>query len=464
MHRTSWLLLLLGCDLYSGTFDSADTGDSADSSDSGGASSADPWDRGGALLGTVARGGAGAAGTLSALDLDADCLPDLAMGSPAASEGRVWIVSDAATITERAPVDDVAMTGLRGRFVGWLAHGVGDADGDGVNDLAVGRGESLDERGAGEGAAYLVDGEALPAASSLLDARAEIEEQTLGDMVRFGVLSDLDGDGLADLTVGARSDDDGTWEWTGPGSAAIYLEGGPTGTRSSVDADAVLYGTWFELGLGASLAAADLDGDGYADLLIGAPEWEEGVGVVAIVSGNPRGTWDHQVSSEASTLVYGGEGALSLGDDPLCAPGDLDGDGGPDLALSSAASGSVWLWSGVPSGTTSTDAADVRIDGDAGSFGAALAVTTDHDRDGAAELVVGDPRSGDVGAVHLFALPLGGAPTLSPADAAGTALGETAGDGFGSALAVLGDVLAVGAPGVDEGAEEGGAAALLVLR
>ena len=457
MHRSSWLILLAGCDLSSGVDDTADTADTGGAAD-------DPWDRAGVLLGAEARGGAGGPGTLSALDPDGDGAADLAMGSPDANEGALWIVADPGAITTRALVTDVATASVRGRWVGWLAQGAGDADGDGVNDLAVGRGKSLDPAFAGEGAVYLMEGDTLPSASSLLDARGEFEGQSTGDMVRFGALGDLDGDGLADLTVGARSDNDSMWEWSASGSAAVYLAGGPPGTRSSADADAVMYGTWFEQALGAAVASADLDGDGYGDLLLGAPEWETDIGVVAIVPGNPSATWDHQVSSAASTLVYGGAGASSLGEAPFCAPGDLDGDGDPDLALSSPASGAVWLWSGVPSGVTSTDRADVTVRGDAESFGAALACDADRDGDGADELVVGDPLSVGVGAVHLFALPLGGAADLSPADATGTSLGEAAGDGFGSALATLGDLLVVGAPGVDEGVEDGGAAYLLQPR
>lgn len=493
MLRVTGLLLIASCapprgpaerDTGAAAEDGADdsglAGDSASTEDSGGAPPEDTDSGGsgasdgrdGALLGDQAGGAAGAAGTLAVLELDGDGRDELVIGAPGARDGRVWVIAAEALAAPEALASTVATVTLVGRFAGWLAPYRGDADGDGVEDLVVGRGESLVPGVGSEGAVYLLaGGAALAEAASLIDARAEIAGQYADDLVRFGALGDLDGDGLADLIAGASQADDGSWEWSGSGCVSIWLEGGPTGARTIVDADDRIFGTWFELGLGATLASGDLDGDGYADLLVGAPEWETALGVVAVVPGDGAGDWPHQIEAAATTLVYGSAEASSLGLDPPCAPGDLDADGARDLVLGSSASGGVWLWSGVPAGVTGPGSADVHIVGEPGSFGAALACDGDLDGDGADDLLVGDPLADGVGAVHRFLSPLGGAATLTPGDADGRERGDAAGDQLGAAVLALGDPdgdgvesFAVGAPGADAGAADAGAVYLFSAR
>ena len=440
-----------------------------DDTDTGG--SAEPDWRDGVLVGDATGGAAGSAGTLAALDLDGDGVDELVVGAPGTRDGQVWVVSGEVLPEAEGLLRDAASVALMGWFAGWLAPYRGDANGDGVDDLAVGRGETL-LPGTGAGAVYLFQGgEDLASATSLLDARAEIDEQTGGEMVRFGALGDLDGDGLADLVVGASQANDADWEWGDSGMVSIWLEGGPTGSHSTADADDSIFGTWFEEGLGATLAAGDLDDDGYADLLVGAPEWETDLGVVGVVRGQASGDWPHQLEAAATTLVYGAEGVASLGNDPFCSLGDLDADGSLDLVVTSSAVGGVWLWSGVPTGVTGPASADVQVMGDAGTLGAAVACDGDLDGDGADDLLVGDPLADGVGAVHLFLNPLGGAGALGSAAADRSLYGASDGDKFGAAIRALdglrGDgigTFAVGAPGADAGAINGGATYLYTPR
>ena len=127
-------------------------------------------------------------------------------------------------------------------------------------------------------------------------------------------LGDLDGDGVADLAVGAYGDDDG-----GSGRGAVYIlflnadgtvkaetkisstQGGLTGPLDDYD-----YFGWSVASLG------DLDGDGVADLAVGASHDDDGgtdVGAVDILFLSAAGTVKHEMKLSAST-VRGAPSAL----------------------------------------------------------------------------------------------------------------------------------------------------------
>jgi len=160
---------------------------------------------------------------------------------------------------------------------------MGDTNGDGEVDLLVGA--SLADAGG------LVDNGVLrvyrgPDKAIRDTSGASVTLQGSDDGERFGhrsVTADLDGDGIPDLVVGAPRNDDG-----GSNAGKLYVFYGPvlpsSGTLVSDDADTVIEGPRNSSQLGMDLDSGDLDGDGQAELLVGAPGYR-GKGAVYVFGG-----------------------------------------------------------------------------------------------------------------------------------------------------------------------------------
>jgi hypothetical protein len=151
----------------------------------------------------------------------------------------------------------------------------------------------------------------------------------------------------------------------------------------------------------------------------------------------------------------------------------VDGDGRPDILVGAPGadkagedSGAVYLMTAEMHGTVSLATADATIVGAAGDeAGSAIAGGGDVNQDGYADILLGvagdDEGGADAGAAWLFHGPLSGD---YPCDAGDTwFVGEQAGDGAGSSVAMAGDIngdgftdLLIGAIGSDAGGNESG--------
>jgi hypothetical protein len=322
------------------------------------------------------------------------------------------------------------VTGQEGDDLGSALARTDDLDGDGVADLAVGAVALGSDQRGAVIALSGVDGAELWRFEGL----APLDR--LGDAV--AALGDVNGDGVGDVLGGARLS-----LVAGNNSGRAFVLSGVDGSKLHE-----FQGESFQVQMGTSVTSAgDVDGDGRDDFAIGSwGSMDNGpsAGAVTLYSGQDFSQLRRYPGAEASD---------HFGAAVTAAP-DLDGDGVPDLvggapyALDLAGErelGEVRAYSGA-----SGELLWVRLGAlEEGEFGRALTTLPDLDGDGVAEILVGAPLELDArGATYL----------LSGAD--GTLLERRLGlpsfpgtGYYGSSMAPVGDLdgdgrvdWAVGAP------------------
>jgi hypothetical protein len=210
-----------------------------------------------------------------------------------------------------------AVDGEGGGF-GWAASELADIDGDGAGDFITGAPNLNTAGGTRAGRLYVYSG----ASAALLFAfDGPAANANLGySMADAG---DTDGDGLHDILGGAKGSQGGA----GPGEAYVYA--GADGSLRYT-----LRGTHSGEGFGHAVSGVgDIDGDGRDDVIVGAPGYDNAVGLnVGRL---------YVFSGADGSLVRTHDGpdigdALGSG---VSGVGDIDDDGVPDYAASARVGG-----------------------------------------------------------------------------------------------------------------------------
>ncbi len=327
---------------------------------------------------------------------------------------------------------------------GWSVAGAGDVDGDGVEDLIVGAIYN-DSAAKDAGKAYVYLGGARPLATPFVTMTGMAVNDQFG--VSVAGAGDVNGDGYADVIVGARLN---SLAANSAGAAFVYF-GGPTMDGSP---DVVLPGEAANDWFGNSVAGAgDVNGDGYADVVVGAPYNDRGgsaAGAAYVFYGGPP------LDNGPDVILVG-----EMHDDQfgwsVAGAGDVDGDGRSDVLVgarlhcvdnilctgASYARGRAYVYRG---GWPMDALPHVVLDGGTANdwFGNTVAGIGDVNGDGRTDVAVGaiyaDPVAGGtvLSAAGTTSIYFGG----SPMDAAQDAFlpGEQTNSQSGWAIAPGGDV------------------------
>jgi hypothetical protein len=310
---------------------------------------------------------------------------------------------------------------------------IGDFDGDGITDLAVGA-PGDDDGGLNSGAIYILfmnDDGTVKSHQKISDSEGNFEGKLL-ESDRFGRsianIGDFDGDGITDLAVGAYRDDDG-----GLNSGAIYIlfmnDDGTVKSHQKISdsegnfTDIIVAGDCFG---NAITSLGDLDGDGIVDLAVGAHDnytpgtKYERIGAVHILFLNSDGTVKNSQEISDTKGNFGVIESNAAFGNAISNIGDLDGDGIVDLAVGSYGdndtefdTGAVFVIFLNIDGTVKSHQKISSIEGNfdvvlgkGDTFGTAVESIGDLDGDGIIDLAIG--AQGDDDGKSFLPVTLGG--------------------------------------------------------
>jgi hypothetical protein len=364
-----------------------------------------------------------------------------------------------------------------GDQAGYAVAAAGDINGDGLMDVLIGA-PGVDETGGEAGAAYLLHGP-LSGEVSLRNADARIFGAETDARVGYALSSvgDLDADGYQDLFIGAWGDDT-----NGSFAGAAWIVHGPIeGDIDLSQEEIVFFGEKAGDNAGTAVSSAgDVNGDGWIDLLIGAPNYDPGGAISTGSAYLLYGPHSESLELDSADASLRGEATADYAGQRIEGAGDLNGDGFDDMIIAAwgsdtggSAAGAVYLVNGPVYGEKMlVDADQVLVGEDPGDHaGSSVVSAGDMNDDGYADLFIGSPdhssEGAGSGAAYLIHGPISIDMSMAGADA--RLVGSRVGDHVGSAVARVGDVngdsfpdLAVGAYLEDSGGINAGAVYLMM--
>ncbi len=412
------------------------------------------------------------------------------------NEGAAWVFLGGPTGLAAAPVHRLERNQGGAQF-GYSVAGAGDVNGDGYSDVVIGA-HGFDVNVVNDGGTFIYHGGPNALGAALNPPPTTVFTGPAGSTRSAWAVStagDVNGDGFSDIITGHYNNDIG-----GPfqeGTAFVHH-----GSASGIDPvpATILQSGQANGWLGRSVATAgDMNGDGYADVLVGAVTYSNGqanegaaflflgsatgistaahrifelniggsnvgesVGVAGDVNGD--GFSDVIVGAENYSGALTGGAAIYLGGTESMATasavqltyaqagahagwsvahaGDINGDGYSDAVIGAcdassgqAGEGLVYIHMGTTTGISAVPDLTLQINVAGARFGASVSTAGDVDGDGYADVVVGAPNAGGTGRVYVY---MGSPPGLNPAPA--LILTGTAGSEFGASVMTAGDV------------------------
>ena len=293
-----------------------------------------------------------------------------------------------------------------GDYIGWSLSSTSDFDGDGNHELLIGA-DGVDYGSFSGGMAYLIFSETLSSQERFnieISDRKFVGDTAMENAGQALASSDLDGDGIDDIIIGADGGDRGA-----ENGGTVYINYGSNLQAQDLrlsDSDIILYSQMDFSESGSSLASgSDCNGDGYADLLIGAPSPEPtryNSSVFLVLGGSTP-----QEALEESAFQFVGN-QDNTGHSVSFSP-DIDGDGHAEIIIgapklySDTAGGNTYLWpsSNLSSGTMLVSQSPYVFSSNHPRARAGYDLAVARDQEGFT-LMVGAPEDQDIGSLAFL--------------------------------------------------------------
>jgi len=323
-------------------------------------------------------------------DVNGDGYADMLIGAPNdnSNQGLVYLVLGSANPSSAGlEFASAKFFGEPGSSAGFSVAGAGDVNGDGFDDMLIGAPGLITD----QGRTYLVLGSANPTTLMLSAANAIYLGENNGDNAGTSVAGagDVNGDGYADILIGAPG------YATGGRAYLVLGSNNPTGLTLFA-ADGIATGETSAEDFGGSVAGAgDVNGDGFADLLVGAARYNTSQGRASLFLGGQNPIFLSLVSPYAT---FTGAAAGDKAGSSVAGAGDVNGDGYADLLIGASGDTSSTGWAYLLLGSASPassnlSAASATYTGEWNDHaaGSSVAGAGDANGDGFADLLVGAP-------------------------------------------------------------------------
>jgi len=340
-------------------------------------------------------------------DINGDGFSDVICGAynydnPSSNEGAAFVYLGSAIGMSASSNWNAEGNQVSANF-GYSVSTAGDVNGDGYSDVIVGA-YNFDNGQTQEGAAFVFHGSANGLSTfSSWNAEGNQASAEFGNSV--STAGDVNGDGYSDVIVGAFLYDNGQ---TDEGISFVYF-GSASGL--SLTSNWTAEGNQADARYGFSLSTAgDVNGDGYSDVIVGAPYFHNGQtdeGRTFVYYGSASGL------SLTSNWSAEGNQLQALFGESVSTAGDVNGDGYSDVIIGAYGfdngqtnEGTAYVYHGSASGISLISNWSAEGNQVNAIFGYSVSTAGDVNGDGFSDVIIGaynfDNGQNNEGAAFVF--------------------------------------------------------------